>query len=777
MLAILTIGAASASQDVDTLADSTDDSLSVDDIDVVSDGEDEGDDDGDESDYSVDVYVEDNDGDSIPYEDNYEIVTIDAPYNATGNVAVIVDNNEENPAFESSLSDMNYVVDEEDENVYTYTITLSQLNFNFERNTQYSIYAKYFGGNYDDDDDSGTVTFIESDDFRDVPNISIWYPDEYLIGSNDDMSIAIWDELSENVTVLLNDKVLFKGKIVDWEYEDLDGYYIKKFNLFEHDLKLGENTIKVTYDGDEDYLQCDKTETIDAVFMIVENDGDSLFEISLAPDATGTVELFIDGVSYLNKTADELKESSYIDLYLPFGSYEYAVTYKDDEKYSLDEPFTGDFEVSYYFAVGFDGPDEDYEVDIGENVTFGINLVRDAKGPVVISYNGKTIRVIVHDSEDDDDYDEYAKYVTISDLDYGENIITFKYEDDKYPLKTIEKTVNVNPIFEVPKIVKYAGDDLITLVLPQNATGNLVIKKGKYDENTLEWDYDEILATVALVDGKANYSLANMPLGEYNLLVYYDGEDYEDDLEEYVTVNIVPNVNVPECIYNETENAITVILPDDVNDNLTVTIKSEYYDDEFGEYTVTYDEEIYNAVANGTVNVKIPNLPAGDYKVYLTYGENAIFNEDETSYFELEVRDSEPVFDLNVTFPSVVVNDPESEAYWEVSGIPEDADGIIELYINGKLYDDYEAYDVEHNVYDFDLCVFGENTWEVRFVNDKYYKETSKSGKFTFEWISIPEVMNNNDNIWVDLGDKEGYIDFIIDGKAYESEFFRRRSS
>ncbi|MBO6123801.1 MAG: hypothetical protein J6P09_08165, partial [Methanobrevibacter sp.] len=469
ILAILTIGAASASQDIDELADSTDDSLSLDDSDVVSEGEEEGDG-GDDS--AVYVNVNDNGGDPIT-EDNYEegdysVADIVAPKNATGKVAVIV-NNDDNPVFVSNLTSLDNDADDlVDSDVICYYIYLSQLNYEFVNNTQYSITVKYFDGNYESVDESGTLTFAGADDQSELEDPELYidydYENDYLIGDNRGVTVQVSGQLSNNVTVLLNGEEIFNITTDKWQ-EGYNGYYYS-FDLRSYDLIVGENTIKVTYAGDETYKKDSYSETVDATFIKVNDeymDGGSMY-IYLADGATGTVEIFVNDTSVLNKTASELKESSYVSFdELPYGEYTYKITYRDDDKYSLDEPIEGDFEVSYYFEVYYGGEhsDDDNDYDIGENVTFYIDIVSDAKGPVIVSYNGKNISVIVHESEED--YDG-SKKIIINDLPLGETEITFSYKDDKYPLRTIEKTVVINPIFDVPKTVKYAGDELITLV-------------------------------------------------------------------------------------------------------------------------------------------------------------------------------------------------------------------------------------------------------------------------------------------------------------------------
>ena len=214
ILAILTIGAASASQDVvldDGLAasDSGDDLVSAEDGgdgsgDLAADPEDP-----EEDDPAVDVTVYGDPIDEDDYEDDgdYIVADINAPKNATGKVAVIVDNYEDNPVFVSNLTSLVNQPDEDDPDCLCYSIYLSQLEYEFVNDTEYSILVRYFDGNYDDDYDDGTFTFGSADDQSDLEDPELYidydYEDDYLIGDNRGVTVQVSGQLSNNVTVLL----------------------------------------------------------------------------------------------------------------------------------------------------------------------------------------------------------------------------------------------------------------------------------------------------------------------------------------------------------------------------------------------------------------------------------------------------------------------------------------------------------------------------------------------------------------------------------------------
>ena len=512
-------------------------------------------------------------------------------------------------------------------------------------------------------------------------------------------------------------------------------------------------------------------------------------------DATGNVTIAFNGsVKYnepvipysCDEDTDEEQGGNYLYLKdiddLKIGIYAVEVNYTGDSNY---KPFSETFTVNiidileenddsnYRFYVDFD----DDRISYGNNVTCNIYYPYNANGEVIITYNGKTITKRAVGGE----YGDTEIYVDLSDLKLGENNITFTFKDDNYPEKSVVETVYVYAKFVVPGEIRYNNEeDVISLLLPSDAKGNLIISKFVgFDEDDNE--IREVIGKVALVDGKANASLSSLGLGVgfYQIKVEYDGDDYASYIDEYdefgeydgqYSIFIVPDVIYKESVYINGTNSIKVVLPDNGTDNLTVSIKPIITEDEFGpEYGES--KTIYNEVANGTLTIQLPKLEAGNHVLEVRYG-------DSYTTYNFEVRENNPEFDLNVTFPDVVSRsfDGDDDVMWNVSGIPENADGKIQLYINGKLYDEYEpyydeSYNDEYYFYGFSLVKFGEyNTWEVKLVDDSYYNVISKNGTFYADWVVIPKNVDNHDELLVSLDDKKGFVQFDIDGKNYATE-------
>ena len=716
ILAIITIGAASAADDSDALAVGTDDSLSVDDIDVVSEN---GNEDGGDPADAVDVTVWDNDGGPITdddYEENgdYIIADITAPKNATGRVAVIVDENETNPAFEGDLNSLNHKEDENYPDFYNYFIGKNQLNFEFVNGTKYSIIVKYFDGNYANASDEGTLTFAGADDIGDLEELDIGIncndEDDYLIGDYLKVTVEISDLISNNVTILLNDKELFNITISDCNWDSEKEYYIYEFDLGDYDVVNGENTIKAVYDGDDQYSSASDNITVNAVFMKVDiHNHDSLYMvISLADNTTGTVEIFINGTSFSNLTASDLKDYGYIDLDdLPLGDYNYTVTYRDDEKYSLEEPLTGEFEKSYPFYVIFDDEDDEgspIQYYLGDEIEFEIRVPSKDTGEVIISYNGKTIKETPNDS--------YWLSVYLSDWELGENEITFTYNGTGYPERNITESVYIEPFLYIPEEMAYGTDDAISLILPKNATGNLIVYVGKESDDGEEVNWT-VIGNVSVVDGKANFSVSNFELGTYNVKAEYEGDDYADAFDEEYTeeVRIVPYVDIPLVVYFGNESDIIIKFPENYNSTVIISLRSYKYDYDKNEDVIDYDKVIYNATAKPVLTIPMPKLPGENhYRLYI--------NDEEIITFEY----SDWVYhDENMTYgESIHVDLDELEGY-------------VDVFFDGKYFDtgflDYGYYYIPVNT-----LKAGSHTYEINYYDMNNVKQLTKSGSFNLDY-------------------------------------------
>ena len=594
-------------------------------------------------------------------------------------------------------------------------------------------------------------------------------PEKAMVDGEYGITVTVYDQdITGNITVKMingeEETEIYSEKIIPYKsgyYDEELGDYIYSTGvnfipIKDLGIQPGKYNLKVSYDGDENYLPFNVTGTLNYYFMDVylDNENEILyngFNVEIVENAQGNVEVWFDDEFFANYTAEDISEYGISLRDLSYSNHTYKVYYRGDD-YKLDEPFEGKFNLTYRFYVDYWGRD----VYMDSHVGFEIYYPSDADGEVVITYNGKTItKKIVADEEDMD----YSVYVSLTDFNMGENNITFTYKDSKYPEKSQMISISAKPRIHVNYQIRYANDeDAISILLPADAKGNMVIYKVGEWNDTLDDNNLEKLANVSLVNGKANYTLTDLGIGSHNIRVIYDNDDYSEYFDvENKGINVVPDVSYDKYVYFNATNSIKVVVPNDFNGNLTVRVIKRHYNEDY-EYVYDYDEQIYSEIVNGTVTVPLPKLEVGSYNFYI------YANGQYMDSYGFEVRQNAPEFELNVTFPSEIT----SEDYVIiVNNIPEDANGHLELYINGTLYDEIYSSD-----YDLEFDIVGTHTWEIRFVDDDYYKETSKSGTFLKDWVDVPKELSNGESIDVSLEGKEGFIEFKVDGKLYDTELF-----
>ena len=286
---------------------------------------------------------------------------------------------------------------------------------------------------------------------------------DYLIGSQNSLIVSL-PPLENNSVITLDsdDNVLYSfhptgvGMMLgvgDWN------------------LTPGKHVLKLTYPGDREYNGFSTSINFTASFIKVYIGDEIVYpdlRFNFAYDATGKVQIFVDDDFVMNKTVKEFRDGvveifpryePYEVFYVPlenlsYGKHTYRILYSDDEKYSLDNPITGQFNLTYEFDVVATNTDGIYYY--GDPAEFGI-IVSDDVEKVIVEYNGKNITVI----PGSDDF--YDAVVVIDDLKVGENNITFTSINGNYRPRTIVECINVRP-----------GENM-TSPEPMIAAGNLKV--------------------------------------------------------------------------------------------------------------------------------------------------------------------------------------------------------------------------------------------------------------------------------------------------------------
>ena len=489
----------------------------------------------------------------------------------------------------------------------------------------FSIEVKY--GNYSD-----CFTIYKSD-VNPVWTINITYPSTVLKGEN----------------FYINGN--YPPFVELWYVIDVDG---KKYESYYpeieiSDLALGQHNFTIEVSDDDRYFITQNASgsfnIVPVIFDVDENVVHSVYgaliHIRTAEGVTGNVRLLIDGKDYTVEFIED--EYSYIDISdLACGQHDYEITYSGNYPQQSQK---GRINVTYDFDIHMDN-----EFSYGEYINIWPVLPMGATGTITLKIGNKTYTSSIT-------YDDEVSKVNfdLPVLDEGEYVVEFTYNGDNrlnYP-QTINKTFNVigYQITCPENDLYWNNDEYVTLILPENATGNLTVT---VDGNPF--------ANVKLENGIAKVPLKNLPIGLHDIVAQYSDDDYSvDDLKiNGIFVNIW--VRWSDSVLLNKEGWISLVLPDDAKGNFTIT---------FGEDNTTAVNATPDQMKNYTFAVKV--LGSSYFTLKYTGDDYPI------TFLDYDV---EPVklceYDF-VVEPYRIVT-PETGGDEIILDLPEDAKGNLTVY-------------------------------------------------------------------------------------------------
>ena len=478
-----------------------------------------------------------------------QTITVEVPQNATGQVLI-------------DINDQHYYANITDGKAILELDTLPE--------GEYSVNATYLGDeNYTSSHNSDKFIVTKN---KSTVNIT---PQNITFGENEVITFTVPEDATGNITVVVNNKTYIVP---------VSG---GQGNLTVPDLHAGEYTINATYNGDDKYLPSQNNATFKVDKKDVELDvidqGNRTVVVTVSDNATGTIEIKIDGETY-NATIENGKAVITLTNATP-GEHEIEVTYSGDADHNNK---TTNAAIN---APKYDAPIS-AEVDsiyVGDKALINVTLPEDATGNVTVEINGKVYEPVSFENG-------VAKF-EIEDLAFGDKTVAVKYSGDSNYLAnstttnfTVSKrnsTVNVSDIS-----IDVGEDAVINVTVPENATGWVHVTIGN---NTY---------AIKVEDGKGSTTISGLSSGTYDVEAVYLGDDQYLPSNNTFTIKVS---KVPSSVNISVENitvgdkaVIDITVPEDVCGNVTVTVNGK-------NHTVF--------VSGGHGTLVIPDLPVGNYTV------------------------------------------------------------------------------------------------------------------------------------------------------------------
>ena len=454
----------------------------------------------------------------------------------------------------------------------------------------YDFTAAWAGNdNYNAVGDSGKFSVAKVDSIIDVAVKDI------NVGEDAVISVKLLSDATGSVTVTVNGK--------DYTETVVNGVA----NVKVADLKAGTYDVAVKYSGDNNYNAAVATSSftvskVDSTMDVTVNDivfgGDLTVDVVLPGDATGEVVITVNGVDY--HVAIENGKATGTISGLAAGDYTVAIKYVGDDKYTGVEVAENVNVAKAQPVLGVVIADVDYGNGFVIEATLtGVNSA-PLSGNVIVTVNGKEYTVKVTDGKGIATGDKLAAgtyaFAAVWAGDDNYNIVT---ENGDFKVNKIDSSVVVNV-----NNIKVGEDAVISVKLASDATGEVVITVNGEDY------------TAAIENGKAVKTISGLKADDYTVTVKYAGDnnyneataDAEFSVSKISDYNM--DISVPE-IKEGVNSTIGVDLPKDATGTVTVEIDGK-------KYTAN--------VIDGTANVIVSGLSAGDYNITTVYSGDAKYD-------------------------------------------------------------------------------------------------------------------------------------------------------
>ncbi len=373
------------------------------------------------------------------------------------------------------------------------------------------------------------------------------------------------------------------------------------------DLKANDYTVTVKYSGDNNYNAAVAASSftvskVDSTMDVTVNDmvfgGDLTVDAVLPDDATGEVVITVNGVDYPVPIVDGKATGTIGGL--AAGDYTVTVKYAGDDKYVGVEITEGVNVAKAQPVLGVVIADVDYGNGFVIEATLtGVNGA-PLSGNVIVTVAGKEYIVEVTDGKGIFTGDKLAAGTYgFAAAWAGNDNYNAVVENGDFKVNKIDSTVAVNA-----DDIKVGENVTVTVNVPTDATGDVIII------------VDGVDYTVAIENGKAVKTIADLKANDYTVTVKYSGDNNynaNQNTTEFTVSKISDynmNITVPE--FKEGVNStINVVLPKDATGTVTVEIGGK-------NYTAN--------VTDGVANVIIPGLGVGDYNITTTYSGDAKYD-------------------------------------------------------------------------------------------------------------------------------------------------------
>lgn len=412
-----------------------------------------------------------------------------------------------------------------------------------------------------------------------------------------------------------------------------------------------------TVSAEENVTVDNMTDEIEVTFddaMWQENLTD--INVELPENASGYFAIKVDDEVIYNQTIVE--KSFKVPARLPERGHElYVSIYPpiDCKFYKVSAFYNGiDLNINKTLKVMRFAPDYNIlhfpEEILQDDSYFGlITFPRSAKGDVEFLIDNKLFNKTTAKPT------IYWQANPFSGLSLGNHTFKVIYHGDSYYLpynKTFNFTVT-RAVITIPKRINIGHDDCISVRTLKNVQGNVKV----YIDN-------QLICNSNVEDGDFILSLEKyIKYSNREIKVVYTGKDFTRTKTQ--ELNMTYDFDVwPKTLFYGQENIIEIILPDTLNNNLL---------------KIMIDGKLHpfkrSTTVNNIIEVDVSGFESGKHSMCVSYpGDGKYYPLDRTFNFTIT---------YHIHIPNMFDYKSQEKAYLMLPG---DADGNLEIYVDGKFY-------------------------------------------------------------------------------------------
>ena len=519
------------------------------------------------------------------------------------------------------------------------------------------------------------------------------------------------------------------------------------------DLGAGDYTVSVSYDGDGKFTG-DSAETefivsainpdMNIVVSNITYGNNAIVTVTLNSGATGKVNITVNGV---DREVDIVNGKASFTVVNPVaGKYAVVVSYDGDRN------FTG-VTINTEFEVAQISPDMAVDVaniTYGANATVTVTVNKQVTGKVNITINGVSHIVDILNGK---------ATLSVSGLAAGDYTVTARYiNGGNFANATVDTEFNVskaNPNMTVGVTTgDYGTKANVTVTLNNNATGSVTITvSGKGSQ------------TVAIVDGKATWSISDLAEGSHTVTVTYDGDG-----------NFTATSLTTEFSSGNGDASLSVVVGNvTYGNNVTVVISTN--GKATGTVTINVNGiEQTKTLVNGKATFIVSGLAAGTYTITATYSGDANFtgSSEDAEFTVSKISAGMNVVAGNVTYGAngtvIVTVNPEAtgKVTINVNGVDHEVD-----IVGGKAV--YAAVNLPAGKYTVTVTYEGNANFTGTTINTEFIVNKSDAG---MNVIVSNITYGNNATVIVTVNNKAtGSVTINVNGNDHTATIINGKAT